>query len=305
MITITGKIEDTTGAAVHAQIDFKALSTPQVLATGIVLTNSDPSVKSNPSDGTFTVQLAAGNYAVTITANGFSSQFNIAVPTGTATMTLDEVVTSNLVYTYAAPTTVWNGTRSGQITFQPIANPAAPTAAASIYIGGHQTSASSFAYQIAWMDQFGNLTFHSSDVNNVAPTGSNNATTLTLPTAPSGVAATWIYRSNNDSTTNRYFLAQVAANVTTYTDWQSATDFAGTMNPANKAPLYNATAGQLLTTGGTIVGVFTDEGLYIPNTNVRLVPGFGAQLYNYDTNLWHTLLCSGSPARLSLDAGQL
>jgi hypothetical protein len=249
--------------------------------------------------------LAAGNYTVTIAVNGLVTTFTIAVPTGTATMTLDQVVSSPLAYVFTPPNTVWNGTRAGQITFQPIANPAAPTTAAANSVGGHQTSASSFAYQIAWQDAFGNLTFHSPDVDNTAPTGANNSTVLTLPAAVSGVAATLIYRSNADSTTNRYFLAQVAANVTTYTDWQSASDFAGTMNPANKAPLYNGTAGAILTTNGTVVCNLADQGLYVPNSNLRIVPGFGLQLYNYDTNLWHTLLCSGNPARISLDAGQL
>jgi hypothetical protein len=41
----------------------------------------------------------------------------------------------------------------------------------------------------------------------------------------------------------------------------------------------------------------------IANTNIRLMPGYGLQIYNPDTNLWHTLLSQGNPAQIDLDAG--
>src|SRR6185437_11294258 len=125
MITITGKIEYATGAVLHAVIDFVSRSTP-LAGSGIITTNTDARIRSNPSDGTFSVPLAAGNYSVTITANGQSSTFNIAVPPGNGTATIDTLVSSPLIYPFTAPNLLWNGQWAGNITFLPTPNPPAP-----------------------------------------------------------------------------------------------------------------------------------------------------------------------------------
>ncbi|HXC98800.1 MAG TPA: hypothetical protein VN048_05620, partial [Verrucomicrobiae bacterium] len=141
MITVTGKIEDATGAVLHARIDFTSQSTP-LAGAGIVTTNTDVSIRSNPSDGTFSVQLAPGSYQVNISAEGQTTSFTIAVPNGSGFAAIDTLTTSPLLYPFVAPNTVWNRVLNGNITVSAIANPPAPTTAAVVYSGGHQTSAS-------------------------------------------------------------------------------------------------------------------------------------------------------------------
>ena len=136
MITITGQIQDATGAALHATIDFVSKSTP-LAGGGVVTTNTDARILSNPSDGTFSVELAPGNYQVTVAANGQSTTFNIAVPAGNSSMTIDTLVTTPLVYPYVAPNVLWNGQWAGNITFLPASAPPAPTAAQVTYAGGN------------------------------------------------------------------------------------------------------------------------------------------------------------------------
>ncbi len=301
MITVTGKIEDATGAALHARIDFTSQSTPLVGA-GIVTTNTDASLLSDPSDGTFSVQLAPGNYTVVITANGETTTFNIAVPAGNGTASIETLVTTPLLYPYIAPNIVWNGILSGNITVSPVANPPDVTTEPVVYAGGHQTGTSSFNYRIAWQTANGGITLPSpDDCANTAPTGSNNATRVFLPTAPSGATATLIYRSN-DGTSARYLLASVAPNVTYYDDWEDQADFAATFSQP-QMPGYNSTAGGIIMASGNQAAYFTDKGVEFPGANARIALGKGLQIFNPDTGLWHTLLCTGNPAQLGLDAG--
>ncbi|MDB6064949.1 MAG: hypothetical protein JWR26_1157 [Pedosphaera sp.] len=263
MLTITGKIEDASGAALHATIDFVSRSTPLVGA-GIVTTNTDKTIRSNPSTGQFSVQLAAGNYAVTIAANGQTTAFNIAVPDGSGTVSIETVVSSPLVYANVAPMTVWNGVRQGHITFNPIANPAAPGLTPVHYSGGHQGALDAFAYQIAWLDANGDGTAASADAANTPPVAPANATRVLLPSPPSGVSSVLIYRSTNDGTTNRYLLASVAQNVAFYDDWESTADFNARLNATLTSPVYNTTAGQFFgSTGGNAVFWITDQGIRI------------------------------------------
>jgi hypothetical protein len=299
MITVTGKIEDATGAALHARIEFLSRSTPLVGA-GVVTTNTDVSLRSNPADGTFSVQLAAGSYLVNINANGGTTSFNIAVPNGNGSAGIDTLTTSPLLCPFVAPNSVWNRVLDGNITVQAIANPSAPATTPVVYAGGHQTGASSFNYQIAWQDQYGNTTVSSPDVANTAPTGSNNATRVLLPTAPSGVSNVLVYRSN-DGTANRYLLATVAANVTYYDDWESQADFATNLGAA--APKYNTTAGGFVDSGGNQIAYLSAQGIALPGSNARFKFGVGWQFFNPTTALWHTLLCTGNPPQLGLDAG--
>ena len=241
MLTITGKIEDATGATLHARIDFISRSTPLVGA-GVITTNSDVSIRSNPSDGTFSVQLAPGNYAVTIAAENQTTTFDIAVPDGSTTVSIETLVTTPLLYTWLAPNTVWNGVRPGQVTFVPIDPPGVPATNPVNYSGGHQDHTSSFNYRIAFQAADGTTTEAGGDAPNSAPTGSNNATEISWGQPPSGVTATLIYRSN-DGTGRRYLLASVAPNVLQYIDWKSAADLAARLNPAQFAPVFNTTSG--------------------------------------------------------------
>jgi hypothetical protein len=67
--------------------------------------------------------------------------------------------------------------------------------------------------------------------------------------------------------------------------------------------LFNSTAGELLSNNGTVCAFITDQGLYFPGANCRVRAGYGLQVYNFDTQLWHTLLVSGNPPQPGLDAG--
>lgn len=245
--------------------------------------------------------------AVTISAENLVTTFNIAVPDGSDTVSIETLVTTPLLYTYLAPNTVWNGIRpapTGQITFVPITPPAAPATTAVVFTGGHQNNTSSFNYRLAWQIADGTTTQASADAANTAPTGSNNATQLTWAAPPSGVTAVLIYRSN-DGTGKRYLLASVAANVTTYTDWESAADFGARLVATQLAPVFNTTSGGLLSSAGNPAAFFADQGIELPGTNARIIAGKGLQLYNFDTGLWHTLLCAGNPPQFGFDAGQL
>jgi hypothetical protein len=303
MLTIIGKIENAAGTTLHARIDFVSRSTPLVGA-GVITTNSDVSIRSNPSDGTFSVQLAPGDYQVTITAENQVTAFSIAVPDGSTTVSIETLVTTPLLYTYLAPNAVWNGIRPGQITFVPIGPPNVPATNPVNYGGGHQDHTSSFNYRIAWQAADGTTTQASGDAPNSAPGGANNATEVGWDQPPSGVTATLIYRSN-DGAGRRYLLASVAPNVLQYVDWESAADFGGRLNPAQLAPVFNTTSGGLLSSANQAAAYFSDQGIYFPGTNARIVSGKGLQIFNSDTNLWHTLLCVGNPAQLGLDAGQI
>jgi len=91
--TVTGTLEDVSGNAVQTRITFDSISAPisdppnTIVRTRVVLTND--------TDGTFSVTLAQGNYAVRIGSTqvtGFDSQFSIYVPAGAGTYDLTDLV---------------------------------------------------------------------------------------------------------------------------------------------------------------------------------------------------------------------
>jgi len=302
MITVTGKIENASGESLHARIDFVSRSTPLVVA-GVITTNTDKSIRSNPADGTFAVQLAPGNYTVNISAENQSTSFNIAVPDGSGSASIETLVTTPLLYPFIAPNTVWNRVLTGNIIVSPIDNPAAPATSPVIYAGGHQDNTSSFNYKIAWQVDDGTTTAASPDMPNVPPTGANNATRLTIPQPPSGITSILIYRSN-DASSLRFLLASVSPNSAHYDDWESQSDFAARLDPAQLAPAINTTAGGFLTPAGQPIAWLASQGLNLPGGNARFKNGKGWQFYNFDTALWHTLACQGNPPQLGLDAGE-
>ncbi len=326
MITVTGKIENAAGVTLHATIDFVSQSTP-LISAGVVTTNTDKTIRSNPADGTFSVALAAGNYEVAITAEGQATTFNIAVPDGNGTVAIDTLVTTAVVYPYIAPNTVWNGQRAGHITFIPTAPPPAPTTQEIAYAGGGVDSGDNrYFYFVSYITPTGEtivspaLAVH---LGSGAPTP-NQANRIFLQANPAGVTSVRNWRSYVDNghaydTThfpaNVGLLATVSPSVGYYDDWESTAQFAARVNTAIIAPLLNTTAGELLSSAGTVCAYISDQGLAVPSlltvqagasfpgSNLRLTPGVGFELYNFDTQLWHTLLCTGNPAQLSLSVG--
>ena len=300
---ITGKIENCTTSTLHARIDFISKSTPLVGSGGVITTNTDKSIRSNPTDGTFSVELVAGNYQVVITAEDQTTTLNIAVPDSSATVSIDTLVSSPLLYPFVAPNTVWNRVLDGSITLDPMADPAAPTTAPVVYGGGHQDNTSSFKYELAWQNAAGDTTKASPDVSNTAPTGANNATRVTLPASPAGATAALIYRSN-DGTTARYLLASISPSAGFYDDWESVADFGARLIATQLAPAFNSTAGGITDADGTRIAQFCAGKIVFPTTAFRIHSTKGPQLFNFTTGLWHTLVCQGNPPQLGFDAGE-
>ena len=313
MITVTGQVQDATGAAIHATIDFVSKSTP-LAGSGVITTNTDERILSNPSDGTFSVELAPGNYQVIIAANGQSTTFNIAVPDGGGSATIDTLVTTPLVYPFVAPNTVWNGQWAGNITFLPIAPPLAPTSSEISYAGGNIDSGSNkYAYWVSYVTATGETAL--SPLLQVSYGGGSNnpnkATRVFLQPNPTGVTNVRIWRTYADNgnsydmaafPTSVGLLATVSPAAAYYDDWESTAQFAARVT-ATVPPLYNTTAGQLLSSNGTVCAFITDRGLFFPGANCRIKPGVGLQVYNFTTKLWHTLLNVGNPAQWGVDSG--
>ena len=103
-MTITGTILDATGNGVSALVAFESLSTPLVLANGLVIADSAFYIRCH-SDGTFSVNLEPGNYLVVVSASQKIEQcsFNISVPNSGGPYTIDQITTTSLTYTYTAP----------------------------------------------------------------------------------------------------------------------------------------------------------------------------------------------------------
>ena len=112
MITINGIILDASGTPVQgATIHFLSLNTP-LAGAGKIIVNSDIAVIT-AADGSFHTPLEPGGYQVQIVSGDKTSLFQIAVPDGTGSATLDTLITTSLAYVYLPPGSVWNGTWPG------------------------------------------------------------------------------------------------------------------------------------------------------------------------------------------------
>ena len=317
MTTVTGKIEDATGAALHAKIDFVSKTTPIAFSGGIIVTNTDKTVRSNPSDGTFSVQLEPGNYTVTISANGQVTTLTIVVPNDNLTHAIDTLISNPISFPALVPTNLWTGIWAGNITFDPAANPVAPTISEVAYSGGNVNlaGAEKYSYWVTYVTAQGE-TYASPQANfecNLSAT-LNSANRITLTPNVSGVTAVRIWRRVVQD--GHYYsstfpgqpgdiglLATVDPSTAYYDDWQSAAQFASSYNPAIVGPYFNSTAGELLSSASNAQVAVTDNGVYFPGANVRVKPGVGLQIYNFDTSLWHTVTVTGNPPQLGVDAG--
>jgi len=304
MSTITGTIEDATGAPLHARIDFLSKSTP-LAGGGIVNTNTDLTVRTNPTAGTFSVVLVGGNYQVVITAQGQSSTFNIVVPSDNLTYTIDQVTATPLAFVFTPPNTVWNGTRAGHITFLPLAGPlVAPTLQTGNYGAGSMGAGDQSSYCFSWQNANGDSTLASPAAADTPPTGSNTGINILLPTPPAGVTSVTVYRSTDAGGTWGVLQSGILPVVTSIIDKISNAIFAAGASPNNHTlPALNSTAGGLLSSSGNVAAYVTDTAIFFPGTNLRIKANKGPQLYNFTTGLWHTLLATGNPAQLGLDAG--
>jgi len=306
MSTITGTIEDATGTPLHARIDFLSKSTP-LAGGGIVNTNTDFTVRTDPTAGTFSVNLVGGNYQVVITAQGQSSTFNIVVPSDSNTYTIDEVTSTPLAFVFTPPNAVWNGTRAGHVTFAPIATPPAIASFSYGNLGpGTMTNTDQSSYCISWQNAAGDTTLAGpATADNPANiTGGNTGVLITISAPPAGVTAITLYRSTDAGATWGILRSGLAPNIGSVPDVMSNAAFNAFASPsANVLPKVNTTAGGLLSSSGNYAMYVTDAAIFFPGTNLRIKNAKGPQLYNFDTGLWHTLTATGNPAQLGLDAG--
>ena len=109
MITITGTVLDASGTAVGgAVLHFLSTSTP-IAGSGAVIVNSEI-LKTVANDGTFSQPLEPGDYQVQVSANNKTTKFNLAIPPGSGSATIDTLITSELVYSFAGIASTWPGT---------------------------------------------------------------------------------------------------------------------------------------------------------------------------------------------------
>ena len=111
MTTVTGTIEAPNDAPLHVLVTFALQASPLFLASGKVVLASPVLVKTNPSDGTFSVSLEAGVYQVSF-SNFYGSTYYIAVPATGGPFTIDQLVTPPTVFSY---TTTCSGNPNGQV----------------------------------------------------------------------------------------------------------------------------------------------------------------------------------------------
>jgi hypothetical protein len=272
MVTITGQIETAGGAPIARFIHFRSLSTPQAVGV-LVITKTTLTIRSDPSDGTFSVDLEPGNYHVTIDTSPDPTEFDIAVAEDLVTADIGDLVTTSLpTIPSNPPYTLWNGVRHGNFWFDPLPNPAAPTVTpVTISAGiGHQTGESA-TYKIAWITSDSRSTLPSSPVTSVV-VGPNNATRVNLtPSASSEVTSVHVYRQATDGLF--YLHSTVGAATTVVTDGLSQAMFdsiAATYGPNPPFPYqpvdYNSTAGVIYgSQAGNPLLQVTDAGCRITN----------------------------------------
>ena len=263
MTTITGKIESAAGETLHAKIYFTSRSTPQFPPT-IVQVNTVKRVLSDEGDGTFSVQLAAGNYAVLVRAKNLDTNFEIAVPEGDATISIEDLVTSSVaVLPGDAPYTVWNGQRAGHVTFLPIADPAAPVITEVDYPGSHINGSDEYVYAISHVTPEGE-TFLSAEVTVNASGDPDRANRVALAVNPERVTTKRIWRnrlSGAPGASALYLLAEVAPAVASYDDWESHTDFLARATYPPNPPTFNTTAGSINASARNPILYFSISGL--------------------------------------------
>jgi hypothetical protein len=92
MQTITGKLEDASGVAVHCRVTVESLSTPLFADAGVITGNTSLSVLTDPEDGTFEFPLKPGFYRVTYATTPRVTIFQIEVTETEGTVSIDDLV---------------------------------------------------------------------------------------------------------------------------------------------------------------------------------------------------------------------
>jgi hypothetical protein len=93
MTTVTGTISDALGNPLCVWASFQSRSTPTFATGGEIVANTTKRLRTN-LDGTFSVVLDPGRYTVTYQTSPQTTAFDIYVPTGTGTATIDTLLTA-------------------------------------------------------------------------------------------------------------------------------------------------------------------------------------------------------------------
>lgn len=270
MNTITGKVEDAAANPLTVYITFALLTFPQSLATGsVIVPQATQTVQTNPNDGTFTIQLLAGYYTVTVggSPTSVSTPFTIAVVGDGNTYNIGSIISSPApAVPGTPPNTLFNGLLAGNFNFIALTPPVAPTVARVAFAGGSVAVVGDelYAYWFSYVTQNGQTILGPILQANEAVLGgtaSNVANRISIPSAPSTATAVNIWRSYVDNghtygtaqifPNNIGLLATTAPNVPYYDDWESTAQFAARVNLAITVPVINTTAGQIQTNGVT------------------------------------------------------
>ena len=279
MTTVTGKIESASGETLHAAITFTSLSTPQFPPT-IVEVNTVKRVLSDPSTGLFSVALMPGNFLVTVTAKGLSTSFNIAVPEGDTTISIEELVTTTTAAIPGeAPYTLWNGQRAGHLTFLPIADPATPNVG-PVDVAGSSMGTATYAYRVSCVTTAGETALSGINDNTVGLAPTQGLRVTFAAEAPTGTTARRIWRNlDSGDLTEFYLLAELAPAVAYYDDWEGHTAFALRAARPPTPPTYNTTAGIINSSAGVPQLYFSSTGLRaLSNMAFDLVAQFNNSL---------------------------
>lgn len=116
MITVTGYIKNSSDVALNVLLTFNPTSTPFTSTGGLLIISDGIKVRTNPTDGSFTVDLEPGGYKLTC---GSAPQINLSftVPSSGGPYTLDQLI--NLPITSIPYTPCGGSSPEGQITADP------------------------------------------------------------------------------------------------------------------------------------------------------------------------------------------
>lgn len=103
MKTVTGKILNASGTAQHVRIVFTSTSTPLAASDGTITGETTRIIKSAPSDGSFTIDLAAGSYNVEFQTTPKATRLVIVVPEGAGSVDIQDLIVTSLSYPSISP----------------------------------------------------------------------------------------------------------------------------------------------------------------------------------------------------------
>lgn len=120
---------------------------------------------------------------------------------------------------------------------------------------------------------------------NVPITGSGTVVSFSMPSVTTGSGGTFSITLEQNT-----YNVQITAASTNY-----QTQFTITIPPGTTSGVIDQFTGASVPASGASTVYY--------GSNTRLTPGTGLQIFNPTTSLWHTLLISGNPAQIGLDAG--